>query len=146
MRGQRARALTTTSCSALDSRPHTRPTTRGRNGKRTLRAASNTPSAVSTRFRCSILASSSPSPTAPVTEGSHVVVHATPTYWTKRGTLQLQADEIRAVGLGELLARIEHLKRVLTAEGVFDAARKVRLPFLPRVVGLVCGRESKAEH
>lgn len=84
--------------------------------------------------------------TAPVTEGSHVVVHATPTYWTKRGTLQLQADEIRAVGLGELLARIEHLKRVLTAEGVFDAARKVRLPFLPRVVGLVCGRESKAEH
>ncbi len=84
--------------------------------------------------------------TAPVTEGSHVVVHARPTYWTKRGTLQLEADEIRAVGLGELLARIEHLKRVLAAEGLFDAARKRRLPFLPRVVGLVCGRESKAEH
>jgi exodeoxyribonuclease VII large subunit len=84
--------------------------------------------------------------TAPVKVGAHVVVHATPTYWTKRGTLQLQADEIRPVGLGELLARIEHLKRVLAAEGVFDAARKVRLPFLPRAVGLVCGRESKAEH
>jgi exodeoxyribonuclease VII large subunit len=81
-----------------------------------------------------------------VAEGAHVVVHATPTFWSKRGTLQLQADAIRTVGLGELLARIEHLRRVLAAEGVFDAERKVTLPFLPAVVGLVCGRESKAEH
>ncbi len=82
----------------------------------------------------------------PLAEGAHVVVHARPTFWTKRGTLQLAADEVRAVGVGELLARIEHLKRVLAAEGLFDADRKVALPFLPRVVGLVCGRESKAEH
>jgi exodeoxyribonuclease VII large subunit len=82
----------------------------------------------------------------PLAEGAHVVVHARPTFWTKRGTLQLSADEVRAVGVGELLARIEHLKRVLAAEGLFDADRKVPLPFLPRVVGLVCGRESKAEH
>lgn len=79
-------------------------------------------------------------------EGAHVVVHATPTFWAKRGTLQLQADTVRVVGLGELLARIEHLRRVLAAEGLFDPARKVPLPFLPAVVGLVCGRESKAEH
>ena len=84
--------------------------------------------------------------TAPIGEGAHVVVHATPTFWTKRGTFQLQAEEIRAVGLGELLARIEHLRRLLSAEGLFDPARKVALPFLPRVVGLICGRESKAEH
>lgn len=82
----------------------------------------------------------------PLVEGAHVVVHARPTFWTKRGTLQLNADEVRAVGVGELLARIEHLKRVLAAEGLFDPGRKVALPFLPRVVGLVCGRESKAEH
>ena len=82
----------------------------------------------------------------PLVEGAHVVVHATPTFWTKRGTLQLQADEVRAVGVGELLARIEQLKRVLAAEGLFDAAHKVPLPFLPEVVGLVCGRGSKAEH
>lgn len=82
----------------------------------------------------------------PLAEGAHVVVHARPTFWTKRGTLQLSADAVRAVGVGELLARIEHLKRVLAAEGLFDADRKVPLPFLPRVVGLVCGRESKAEH
>jgi exodeoxyribonuclease VII large subunit len=81
-----------------------------------------------------------------VAEGAHVVVHAKATFWAKRGTLQLQASEIRAVGVGELLARIEHLKRLLAAEGLFDADRKVPLPFLPSVVGLVCGRESKAEH
>ncbi|WP_372594453.1 exodeoxyribonuclease VII large subunit [Actinotalea sp.] len=81
-----------------------------------------------------------------ITEGAHVVVHATPTFWAKRGTLQLQADSARVVGLGDLLARIEQLRRVLAAEGLFDADRKVPLPFLPAVVGLVCGRESKAEH
>lgn len=86
------------------------------------------------------------SATTPLTEGAHVVVHAKPVFWTKRGTLQLSADDVRAIGVGELLARIEHLKRVLAAEGLFDADRKVPLPFLPRVVGLVCGRESKAEH
>ncbi|WP_454041093.1 exodeoxyribonuclease VII large subunit [Cellulosimicrobium sp. Marseille-Q8652] len=82
----------------------------------------------------------------PVEEGAHVVVHAKPVFWSRRGTLQLQAREIRPVGVGELLARIEHLRRVLAAEGLFDAGRKVPLPFLPGVVGLVCGRESKAEH
>jgi len=82
----------------------------------------------------------------PLAEGSHVVVHAKPTFWTKRGSFQLQADQLRPVGIGELLARIEHLRRVLAAEGLFDVDRKVPLPFLPAVVGLVCGRESKAEH
>ena len=81
-----------------------------------------------------------------ITEGAHVVVHATPTFWAKRGTLQLQADSARVVGLGDLLARIEQLRKILAAEGLFDADRKVPLPFLPGVVGLVCGRESKAEH
>lgn len=83
---------------------------------------------------------------APLAEGAHVVVHAKPEFWTKRGSLTLRASEIRAVGVGELLARIEHLKRILAAEGLFDAERKRPLPFLPAVVGLVCGRESKAEH
>lgn len=81
-----------------------------------------------------------------INEGDHVVVHATPTFWRKRGSLQLQADQIRPLGVGELLARIEHLKRVLAAEGLFDADRKRPLPFLPATVGLICGRESKAEH
>lgn len=80
-----------------------------------------------------------------LTEGARVVVRAKPEFWPKRGTLQLVAGEIRPVGVGELLARIEHLKRVLAAEGLFDAERKRPLPFLPRAVGLVCGRGSAAE-
>ncbi len=78
-------------------------------------------------------------------DGSRVVVRAAPEFWTKRGTLQLTAQEIRAVGVGELLARIEHLKRVLASEGLFEPGRKKPLPFLPQAVGLVCGRGSAAE-
>lgn len=78
--------------------------------------------------------------------GQHVVVRAKPEFWVKTGRMSLRASAIRQVGVGELLARIEQLRRVLAAEGLFDAERKRPLPFLPAVVGLVCGRESKAEH
>lgn len=81
-----------------------------------------------------------------IDEGSRAVVHAKPDFWTKNGSLSLLAREVRAVGVGELLARIEQLKGVLAAEGLFAAERKRPLPFLPGVVGLVCGRASKAEH
>ena len=81
----------------------------------------------------------------PLRDGTHVVVQAAPNFYLGRGTLSLQAAQVRAVGVGQLLARIEHLKRVLAAEGVFDAGRKRPLPFLPGVVGLVCGRASAAE-
>jgi len=80
-----------------------------------------------------------------LTEGSRVVVWAKPEFYIARGTLQLHALEIRPVGVGELLARLERLKRVLAAEGLFDVDRKQRLPFLPGTVGLVCGRGSAAE-
>jgi len=82
---------------------------------------------------------------APLVEGARVVVQAKPTFWTKRGTLHLDARQIRPVGVGELLARLEHLKRILAAEGLFDHDRKRPLPFLPRKVGLICGRASAAE-
>ena len=81
----------------------------------------------------------------PLREGQRVVVQAKPTFWTRRGTLQLEGRQIRPVGEGDLLARIEQLKRVLAAEGVFDADRKKPLPFLPRRVGLICGRASAAQ-
>lgn len=81
----------------------------------------------------------------PLTDGARVVVHARPQFYVARGALSLAADELRPVGIGELLARLEHLKRVLAAEGLFDPARKRALPFLPRRVGLVCGRASAAE-
>lgn len=81
-----------------------------------------------------------------LTEGARVVVHAKPDFWPVNGSLSLFAREIRPVGVGDLLARIEQLKQVLAAEGLFAAERKVPLPFLPRRIGLICGRESKAEH
>ncbi len=82
----------------------------------------------------------------PVTEGARVVVNARPTYYIPRGTLSLAASDIRPVGLGELLARLERLKRLLAAEGLFARERKRGLPFLPGKIGLVCGRDSAAEH
>lgn len=81
----------------------------------------------------------------PVTEGSRIVVFGRPTFYVPRGSVSLAAEAIRTVGLGELLARLEHLRRVLAAEGLFDAKRKRTLPFLPARVGLICGRASAAE-
>ncbi len=81
----------------------------------------------------------------PLTEGARVVVHAKPELWLARGSLSLVATEIRPVGVGELLARVERLKVLMGSEGLFDDDRKRALPFLPGVVGLITGRASAAE-
>lgn len=83
---------------------------------------------------------------AGIEQGSRVVVCAKPDFYTVNGSLSLFADEVRAVGIGDILARIEALKGKLAAEGLFDPARKQPLPFLPRKVGLICGRNTKAMH
>ena len=80
-----------------------------------------------------------------VTEGSRVVLRARPDFYLERGTLSLRATEVRQVGLGELLARLEALRKLLAAEGLFAAERKRRPPFLPNTVGLITGRASAAE-
>ncbi|MFI6770677.1 exodeoxyribonuclease VII large subunit [Streptomyces sp. NPDC050355] len=80
-----------------------------------------------------------------ISEGARVVVHAKPEWYAPRGQLSLRAAEIRPVGVGELLARLEQLKKTLAAEGLFAADRKKPLPFLPQLIGLVCGRASAAE-
>ncbi|MBM2622564.1 exodeoxyribonuclease VII large subunit [Actinoplanes sp. LDG1-06] len=80
-----------------------------------------------------------------LSEGARVTLHAKPEFYPARGTLSLRADEIRQVGLGELLARLERLKKHLAAEGLFARERKRRLPFLPQRIGLITGRASAAE-
>jgi exodeoxyribonuclease VII large subunit len=81
----------------------------------------------------------------PLPANARVVIHAKASWFTKNGSLTMSAKEIRQVGVGELLARLEALKGVLAAEGLFGADRKVALPKLPRKVGLICGRNTDAE-
>ena len=83
-------------------------------------------------------------PTPPA-EGSRVVVHGQFDFYAARGSLSFRIDQLHPVGLGELLARLERLRRLLAAEGLTAAARKKPLPFLPRTVGLITGRASAAE-
>jgi exodeoxyribonuclease VII large subunit len=84
---------------------------------------------------------------APVklSEGTQVVVCGKPTFYTGRGSFSLRVSEIRAVGMGELLARIERLRQLLHAEGLFDPRLKRPIPFLPGTIGLITGRASAAE-
>jgi len=79
-----------------------------------------------------------------ITEGDRILVWAKPSFYAGKGSFSLVAREVRHVGLGELLARLERLKGLLAAEGLFAAERKRAIPFLPRRVGLVCGRASAA--
>ena len=78
-------------------------------------------------------------------EGTRVVVCGKPTFYTGRGSFSLRLSDIRAVGIGELLARIERLRRLLDAEGLFDVRLKRPIPFLPKAIGLITGRASAAE-
>ena len=82
---------------------------------------------------------------APLSENARVVINSKVNFYTPTGRLSLSAKEIRQVGLGELLARLEALKKVLAAEGLFALERKKKLPFLPNKIGLICGRASAAE-
>ena len=82
---------------------------------------------------------------APLRDGDRVVVYGKPTFFTGRGSFSLRATEIRPVGVGELLVRIERLRQQLASEGLFDASRKLPLPYLPRCIGLITGRGSAAE-
>lgn len=81
----------------------------------------------------------------PLVEGASVVVHAKPSYYANRGTMSLYARDIRMVGLGELLARLERRRQLLAAEGLFAPELKRALPFLPGTVGLVTAPNSAAE-
>ncbi len=99
--------------------------------------------AVSVRVICSRQVFDAAEP--PPAEGARVVIWARPDFNANRGSFALTALEIRAVGVGELLARLEKLRRQLASEGLFSAERKRVLPFLPGVIGLICGRDSAAQ-
>jgi len=81
----------------------------------------------------------------PLPANARVVMYSKVSWYAKSGSLSMSVKEIRQVGVGELLARLEQLKSLLASEGLFAADRKAPLPFLPKVVGLICGRNSDAE-
>src|SRR5699024_9233590 len=83
---------------------------------------------------------------APLTEGSHVVANLKADFWAKTGRLTMRANDILAVGLGELLARLQRLKKQLAAEGPPVPRRKLLLPCLPNRTAVVTGRDSDAQN
>ncbi|WP_026550616.1 exodeoxyribonuclease VII large subunit [Arthrobacter sp. Br18] len=80
----------------------------------------------------------------PLERGSRVVAQLKPDFWVKTGRLSMQTRDIRPVGLGDLLARIERLRQLLAGEGLFSPQRKRPLPLLPHRIGLITGRGSDA--
>ncbi len=82
---------------------------------------------------------------ADVKAGDHVVLCVKPDYRVNRGELSYVVSAMKHVGLGDILERLERLRRQLQAEGLTDPARKKRLPFLPHRIGLITGKASDAE-
>ena len=80
-----------------------------------------------------------------VAENARIKILAKPSWYTKNGSVSFWVRELKEVGVGELLLRLEMLKNLLAAEGLFDAKWKKPLPLLPNKVGLICGRNSDAE-
>ncbi len=78
-------------------------------------------------------------------DGDKVHVYGRPELYEARGVFQLRALSLEPLGLGAALARIERLKRTLSAEGLFAAERKRRLPLLPRRIGLLTGNDAAAK-
>lgn len=83
--------------------------------------------------------------TGEFSQGDRVVALVKPNFWVKGGTLTMQVFELRHVGIGDLLERLERLRKQLAGEGLFDASRKKALPFLPHCIGLITGKDSDAE-
>ena len=78
-----------------------------------------------------------------IVDGDRVLALVKPTFWPKNGKATMQVYEMKKVGLGELLERIERLRAQLAAEGLTQI--KQPLPFLPNCIGLITGKDSDAE-
>ncbi|BDZ49662.1 hypothetical protein GCM10025867_19030 [Frondihabitans sucicola] len=82
---------------------------------------------------------------ADLKQGDRVIAAIKPNFWVKGGTLTMQVFDMRHVGIGDLLERLERLRRQLASEGLFSSDRKRALPFLPQCIGLITGKDSDAE-
>jgi exodeoxyribonuclease VII large subunit len=82
---------------------------------------------------------------ADLSVGDHVIASVKADYFSKSGDFSFAVSSMRHVGLGDQLEKLERLRAKLRAEGLFDAARKKPIPFLPHVIGLITGEKSDAE-
>ncbi|MBA2298660.1 MAG: exodeoxyribonuclease VII large subunit, partial [Actinobacteria bacterium] len=78
-------------------------------------------------------------------DGERVHVYGRPELYAAKGEFRLRVLSIERFGLGAHLAAIERLKTTLTADGLFDEARKRALPRFPRRIGLVTGNDAAAK-
>jgi exodeoxyribonuclease VII large subunit len=70
-------------------------------------------------------------------EGLEVIATGRITTFPGKSTYQIVVESLEPAGIGALMALLEERRRKLTAEGLFEAGRKRRLPYLPQVVGVV---------
>ena len=77
-------------------------------------------------------------------EGEQLMLRAVVSFYEPRGEFQLQVEQIRKVGLGDLFEAFLRLKAKLQSEGLFDPARKKTLPYAPARVGIVTSAQAAA--
>jgi exodeoxyribonuclease VII large subunit len=70
-------------------------------------------------------------------EGLEIIAVGRVTSYPGKSTYQIVIDALEPAGIGALMALLEDRKKKLAADGLFDAARKKPLPFLPRVIGII---------
>jgi exodeoxyribonuclease VII large subunit len=70
-------------------------------------------------------------------DGAEVIATGKLTTYQGRSKYQIVVDRMELAGEGALLALLEKRRKTLAAEGLFDAERKRRLPFLPQLIGVV---------
>ncbi|MBR2313858.1 MAG: exodeoxyribonuclease VII large subunit [Akkermansia sp.] len=89
------------------------------------------------QLQCALYAFRARSMQVRLREGMLVELRGKATVWEGRGALQFIVDSVREAGLGSLQQQFEALKARLAAEGLFDSARKRRIPRFPQSVALV---------
>lgn len=99
----------------------------------------------SAEFSVSVTCSTAALRSNPLHSGDRIVLYGKPAFYAGRGQFSLWATQWRPVGLGQLLAQLEQLRKALAAEGLFAAELKRQLPYLPNRIGLITGRGSAAE-
>ncbi len=70
-------------------------------------------------------------------EGLEVILTGKITTFPGKSAYQIIVEALEPAGVGALMALLEARRRKLAEEGLFDAARKQLLPYLPRVIGVV---------